>query len=214
MTTALTEPAVQFGFDNTDQLTHARYTRNTLNVEDAVASILDAPITPKAVIMAGLYVPSAKFIRLLQQEIPNAIFLNLSFVDGSSLKQALGEVDNVIVMQVVPSLESNLPIVQEYLSGLQQVNINLEPNSVSLEGIIVVKIFHQGLLSVKGDISKESIIDGLESLHDTDISLGVDIHFDKTTHQAIHIVWMTHFEKGKISRFSWPMLDDYELLNE
>lgn len=204
----------QSGFDNTDQLVHGRYTRNTLNVEDAVASILDSPITPKAVIMAGLSAPSAKFIQLLQKELPNVIFLNLSFVGITSFKEALGDVNNVIVMQVVPSLQSNLSIVQEYLSSLRKINIKLEPNAVSLEGFIIAKIFHQGLLNVEGEITKESIIDGIESLRDIDIGLGINIYFDKTEHQAIHEVWITHFENGTTSAFSWPMLHKYKLFSE
>lgn len=71
------------GFKDVDLLVHGRYTRNTLNVEDAVAAFLDAPVTPKAVIMAGGYAPSAKFIELLNQELPNIWFLNVSFVGGA-----------------------------------------------------------------------------------------------------------------------------------
>jgi hypothetical protein len=156
--------------------------------------------------MAGGYAASAKFIKLLRQEIPDVIFLNLSFVGGYSLKQALGNIERVIVMQSVPPLESNLPIVDLYKSSLQQFEVALEPNSVSLEGFIIAKIFHQGLLNIEGNITKESIIDGLESLHDIDIGLGVDIYVDENQHQAIHNVWMTHFQAGKITSFTWSML--------
>jgi branched-chain amino acid transport system substrate-binding protein len=196
----------QFGFENTDQLAHGRYTRNSLNVENAVAELLDGPITPRAVIMAGGYAASAKFIKLLRQELPDVIFLNLSFVGDYSLKHALGNVERVIVMQSVPPLESKLPIVELYLSSLQQFDVASEPNSVSLEGFIIAKIFHQGLLNIEGNITKESIIDGLELLYDIDIGLGVDIHVDENRHQAIHDVWMTHFKAGKITSFTWSML--------
>ena len=130
----------------------------------------------------------------------------MSFVGGYSLMQALGDVESVIVMQSVPPLESNLPIVEVYLSSLRQFDDALEPNSVSLEGFTIPKIFHQGLLNIEGNITKESIIDGLELLHDIDIGLGVDIYVDENQHQAIHDVWMTHFKAGKIASFTWPML--------
>lgn len=198
----------QFGFENTDQLAHSRYSRNTLNVENAVAQLLDRPTMPKAVIMAGGYAASAKFIKLLRREIPDVIFLNLSSVGAYSLKQALGDVERVIVMQSVPPLESNMPIVELYLSSLQKFDVDTEPTSVSLEGFIIAKILHQGLLNIEGDITKESIIDGLESLHDIDIGLGVDIYLDENQHQAIHDVWMTHFEAGKITSFTWSMLQN------
>ena len=196
------------GFQNTDELAHGRYTRNTLNVENAVAVILDAPITPKAVIMAGGYAPSAKFIKLLRAEIPNMLFINLSFVGSYSLKEALGdEADNVIVVQAVPALESNLSIIQDYSNALKQYDPELVLNSVSLEGFIVAKIFHQGLLHINGDITKESIIDGLESLHRHDIGLGSDITYDEAEHQAVHRVWLTYFQNGKTKAFTWSMLE-------
>lgn len=197
----------KFGFKHPDQLIHGRYSRNTLNVENAVAVMLDGPITPKAVIMAGGYAPSAKFIKLLQQEIPDLIFVNLSFVSPYSLKQVLVGSGDVIVMQSVPSLESSLPIVLEYISSLKKSNIDAVPNSISLEGFIVAKIFHQGLLNIKGKITKESIIDGLEGLHNTDIGLGAKINFNHEQHQAIHHVWMTHIKAGNITEFTWPMLE-------
>lgn len=196
----------EFGFEDTEQLSHGRYTRNTLNVENAVSVLLDSDVTPRAVIMASGYAPSAKFIQLLQSEIPDVIFLNLSFVSAYSLKEALGDIGNVIVMQAVPALDSNLPVVHEYLATLKQFDVELNPNSISLEGYIVAKIFHQGLLNIEGSITKESIIDGLESLHGVDIGLNVDIYFDENEHQAIHDVWMTYIKTGKISAFTWSML--------
>ena len=121
----------QHGFLQTTQLIHGRYTRNTLNVEDAVADILDASPTPKVIIMAGAYAPAAKFIKLVQKEIPDMWFVNVSFVGSHSLQQALGdEVNHVIVAQAVPELDSNLPIVKEYFDGLQKFNVSITPNEV------------------------------------------------------------------------------------
>ncbi|NOQ93693.1 MAG: ABC transporter substrate-binding protein [Methylophaga sp.] len=199
----------EHGFKNVDLLVHGRYTRNTLNVEDAVAAFLDAPITPKAVIMAGGYAPSAKFIELLNQELPNIWFLNVSFVGSHSLQDALSnDIENVVVMQVVPNIKSSLPVVSEYLVALRAFDSSLEANAVSLEGFIIAKIFHQGLLQIKGDITKESIIDGVESLNGIDIGLGLDIYFNKLEHQAIHKLWLTKLNSGFFEDFSWQMMPD------
>ena len=196
-----------YGFKHIDLLVHGRYTRNTLNVEDAVAAFLDAPITPKAVIMAGGYAPSAKFIELLSHELPDMLFLNVSFVGSHSLQKALPQNStNVIVMQAVPTLNSSLTIIDEYLSALKQFDITMEANTVSLEGFIVAKIFHQGLLKIEGGITKESIIDGLESLTGIDIGLGLDIYYDKSEHQAIHKLWLTRLDLGEFKDFNWQMM--------
>lgn len=196
-----------YGFKDTDLLVHGRYTRNTLNVEDAVAVILDAPITPRAVIMAGGYAPSAKFIELLRHELPETWFLNVSFVGSHSLQKALPKnINKVVITQVVPNLESSLPIVNEFKSALKEFDTTIEPNSVSLEGFIIAKIFHQGLVNIEGEITKESIIDGIESLHGIEIGLGLDIYYDKSEHQAIHQLWLTHLNFGQLRLFNWKMM--------
>jgi len=195
------------GFKNGSSLAHGRYTRNTLNVEDAVAVLLDSPVTPKAVIMAGGYAPSAKFIKLLQQELPELVFLNVSFVGSHSLQKELPkEISNVIVTQAVPDIDSNLAIIADYRTALEEFNARLEVNTVSLEGFIIAKIFHQALLKIKGDITNENIIDAIESLGSLDIGLGLDIYFDKSDHQAIHTVWMTCIDSGRLKAFTWDML--------
>ncbi|PHS32455.1 MAG: ligand-binding receptor [Methylophaga sp.] len=197
------------GFEETNQLIHGRYTRNTLNVEDAVADILDASIEPKVIIMAAGYKVSAKFITLLKAEIADILFLNISFVGSYALRNTLGnDANNIIITQVVPSLDSGLPIVEEYLAALQQFDPNLPANFVSLEGFIVAKIFHTGLLKIEQAITKESIIDSIESIKGADIGLGEQVSYDEHDHQAINKVWLTCLCKGKLKQFDWEMLQE------
>jgi len=201
----------QHGFTDISKLAHGRYTRNTVNVEDAVATILDSPVESKAIIMAGSSAASAKFIKLLQAELPNVLFLSLSFVDSHSLKKALaGDVANVMVMQVVPHWKAELPIIEEYLTRLQQFDVSLDANFVSLEGYIAAKIFHHGLINIDGEITKESIIDGLERLSALDIGLGVDIELNQSDHQAIDKLWLTYLKDGHFNAFSWDELSGME----
>ncbi len=195
------------GFTQSDSLIHGRYTRNTLNVEDAVVAIIDAPIPPKVVIMGGSCAPAAKFIELLQSELPETWFINVSFVGSYSLKNALGDISNrVVVTQVVPELSAQLPIIEEYTNSLQEFDTTLIPNEVSLEGFIIAKIFHQGLIAVKGEINKETIIDGLESLKGLNIGIDVNVNYDEVEHQAMHKIWLTRFENKAIKSFKWNML--------
>ncbi len=199
------------GFEYTDQLVHGRYTRNTLNVEDAVADLLDSLITPKVVIMAGGYAASAKFIELVQQEIADIWFINVSFVGSYSLMQALDfNAKNVIVTQVVPEISTALPLVNEYLTALNQFDASITSNDVSLEGFIIAKIFYQGLLNIEGEINRESIIDGLEAINGQDIGLGLKIYYDVSDHQAIHNIWLTCLCDGEFSSFDWQMLNSTE----
>ncbi len=199
------------GFKETDSLAHGRYTRNTLNVEDAAATLLDAEITPKVIIMAGGYAPSAKFIELLQQDLPDVWFVNVSFVGSYALNSALAnDVKNVVVTQVVPNLNSAPPIIDEYLKSLKKYDASLAANDVSLEGFIVAKIFFWSLKGIKGDINKESIIDGIEAVQELDIGLGLSIHYDELDHQAIHTLWPTCIKNGRLESFSWEQLSSTE----
>ncbi|MFW5451619.1 MAG: ABC transporter substrate-binding protein [Methylophagaceae bacterium] len=199
------------GFSETNSLAHGRYTRNTLNVEDAAATILDAEITPRVIIMAGGYAPSAKFIELLRQDLPDIWFVNVSFVGSYALNTALAtDVTNVVVTQVVPNLNSDLAIIDEYLKALKEYDSSLVANDVSLEGFIVAKIFFWSLKGIKGEINKKSIIDSIEAVQELDIGLGLSIHYDVSDHQAIHTLWPVCIKDDQLESFSWEQLSSTE----
>ena len=139
------------GLKDETQITHGRYERNSLAVENSLADILLADPEPKAIIMVGTYAPSAKFIRLARNYDINSLFLNVSFVGAAPLAQSLGdEEDGVIVTQVVPPLESSLPVVQDFHRALHRFNPATAPTYVALEGYIATRIFLQALKTVKG----------------------------------------------------------------
>ena len=71
------------GLKNEAQITHARYERNSLAVENGLADILLAKPEPKAVIIVGTYAPAAKFIRLARSYGLHSLFLNVSFVGAA-----------------------------------------------------------------------------------------------------------------------------------
>ena len=58
-------------------------------------------------------------IRLARQNDLHALFVNVSFVGSESLVAALGrDGDGVIISQVVPHFDANLPIVRDYRAAL------------------------------------------------------------------------------------------------
>lgn len=195
------------GYANPEKLAHGRYQRNTKNVEGGLSTILDAPVEAKAIIMVGAYGPCSEFIKLAKQELPNALFLNVSFVGSTALKKALGDkADNVIVTQVVPHFRSNLSGITEYREALQAYKPKAEAGFVSLEGYLAAKIFVEGLKSAKDKMSRESVIDGLESVKDLDIGIGVSVTFNDKEHQASHKVWPTIIKNGKFVPLNWSDL--------
>lgn len=172
------------GFTATDTLAHGRYTRNTTNVENGLVKILDAAVEPKAIIMVGAYAPCAKFIELAQEDLPDTKFLNVSFVGSAALLKALvSKAEGVIVTQVVPHPESDLPGVAAYRAALKKHDASLPPDFISLEGYLSAKLFVKGLKSA-GTMDREGIIDGLLSLGDVDLGTGEKVHLSSGKHQA------------------------------
>ncbi|QYZ65788.1 MAG: ligand-binding receptor [Gammaproteobacteria bacterium (ex Lamellibrachia satsuma)] len=192
------------GVANPEKLAHGRYTRNTLNVEDGLGTILDAEVEPKAVIMVGAYGPCAKFIKMAKEDLPDTKFLNVSFVGSTALAKALGDKgDGVIVTQVVPHFEVDLATVKEYQEALKSYDATAEPGFVSLEGYLVAKLFVEGLKKAGASPNRESLIDALESLSSPNVDIGTKVGFSKTEHQASHKLWPTMLKQGKFVAFNW-----------
>lgn len=193
------------GFTKTNALAHGRYTRNTLNIEGALAELLDAEVEPRAVIMAGGYAPSAKFIRLARKEFSDLLFVNLSFVGSKALLNELGdEAEGVIVTQVVPDFNNeSLPIVDEYLTDLINYRTELSPGFVSFEGYITARIMVEALRRITGEQSRETLLKAMYSIDKLDIGLGQKISYERGKTQAVHTIWPSIIRNGDFQSFDW-----------
>ena len=186
---------------------HGRYERNTLAVENGLADILFASPTAKAVIIVGTYAPAAAFIKLSEENGFHPYFLNVSFVGAEPLAAALGKKgDGVIITQVVPYFGCDVPVVKAYAKAMAEYNPLLEKSFSSLEGYIAARILILGLSCINGPIDRESIVEGLESLNDFDIGLGVSLKLSKNEHQACHKIWPTVIKNGVVAPFEWMEL--------
>lgn len=194
----------ELGFEDAKQLAHGRYPRGTLDVQDGLLAILQAKVRPRAVIMVGSYGACAKFIRLAKQLLPRAIFLNVSFVGSEALTRALAdEGDGVIITQVVPHYDSNLPGAAEYRQALRRYAPEAKYDFVSLEGYLVAKTFAEGVRKVGGRITRETIVDAFEAMPALDIGIGVPLRFGPKEHQGSHHVWVTKIQNQKLVPVEW-----------
>ena len=195
------------GLKDETMITHGWYERNSLAIENGLADILLADPEPKAVIMVGTYGPTAKFIKLARQYSLNSLFLNVSFVGAAPLAQALGpDEDGVIVTQVVPPLNSPLPIVKSYHRAMKIFNPAIPATFGSLEGYIATRILLHAIKNIEGDITRDSIMIALENLEEFDIGLDTPLKLSSTEHQASHQVWPTIIRNGEILPFDWRHL--------
>jgi ABC-type branched-subunit amino acid transport system substrate-binding protein len=197
----------QNGLKDETQITHARYERNSLAVENGLADILLANPAPKAVIIVGTYAPAAKFIRLARNYDLKSIFLNVSFVGAAPLAQALGDEESgVIITQVVPPLESSFAIVKDFHKTLHRFNPSLAPTYGGLEGYISTNILLKALKTIKGNITRESIINALETMGEFDLGFPAKLKLTEQEHQASHQIWPTIIRQGEVLPFDWKQL--------
>jgi ABC-type branched-subunit amino acid transport system substrate-binding protein len=196
------------GYDQGHLLPHGRYERNTINIEQGLLTILEAPVQPKAIIMVGTYAACAKFIRIMKRVLPDAIYMNVSFVASTALKNALGsDGEGVIITQVVPHFESNLQLTREYLKDLKSYDSEAVPDFISLEGYILARIFIEGLKRAGPDVDREKIIDAILSIKNLDIGLGAPISYTNDNHQGSQKVWSTVIRDGRFESLDFSTLN-------
>ena len=195
----------RYGLEDDKSVVHVRYERNTLAVENALATLIGAKSLPRAIIMVGAYAPCAKFMTLALEAGMMPLFLNVSFVGSTPLARALEHIEGkVIVTQTVPHPDqSDLPIVREYRSDLRAFSPSAAPSFGSLEGYIATRIFVKALSMRKGTVTRESVIDALEQLETFDIGLGHPLSLSPKEHQATHRVWPTILHNGEFVPFQW-----------
>ena len=190
------------GFQDANKLAHGRYTRNTVNVEGAVAAIIAAKVEPRVVVMVGAYKPTAAFIKMARQELPKLKFVSVSFVGSLPLANELGASgEGVVVTQVVPHFDANLPAVTEYRQSMKEEGSS--PDFISLEGYLVARIFTEAVKKAGAQVSRETIIDALESTNSLDIGIGVPVSYSPGEHQGCHKIWPTVLKGGRFVPFEW-----------
>lgn len=197
----------QQGIKNTSQLAQGRYEANTLDIRQALITIINARPQPKAIIMIGTYGPSAKFIRIAQKILPNSIFISISFVGAHALARELdGCCDNVYVSQVVPPLDADFPAVRNFKHSLERFYPDKDPDYVSFEGYLVAKFVTEAIRKIKAPIDPESLIDTIESVGQFDIGIGETLSYSKNEHQGNHHVWLTRINAKKVIKSDWKSL--------
>jgi branched-chain amino acid transport system substrate-binding protein len=185
------------GFTKPETLALGRYTRNTLDVEDGLATILDPRFRPKAVIMVGTYKPCAKFIKLAKKHGLRALFANVSFVGSADLRKELGEdADGVVITQVVPHWSGQLPVLEEYRAS------GLDPGFVSLEGFIVGRGYAEIMAKVTNADPREGFVQAAESGATFDLGWGQPRSLSSTAHGLSSAVWPTVIADGEFRPFS------------
>ncbi len=172
------------------------YTRNTADVSDAVARILDKKANVAAVVMVATYRPAARFIEKVREQRPGMIFTNVSFVGSEALAEELLQLgpqfaQGVIITQVVPLPTGQSTVGLKYREALASFAPEEKPGFISLEGYVTGTLFVEGLKLAGRNVTADRLVDALENVHGLDLGLGVPLSFGLSEHQASHKVWGT-----------------------
>lgn len=139
------------------------YQRNTFTSRDGYRSLKNWEQVSKApcrvVVTVGTYNAIAKFAAYSRYKGDDWIISAVSFTGADNFHKALAEAsitDRVIMTQVVPPLDSKLPIVAEARQKLGE-----QFGWVSLEGYIVGKLWLTGMERIEGRITRAKFLDAV-----------------------------------------------------
>ena len=175
------------------------YERNTVDVDNAVASLRAHKTPIKAVVMVAAYRAAAKFIEKTRDLYPSMIYTNVSFVGSTALASELMLLgprfaNGVIVTQVVPAVDGYSSAILKYKTALAKYFPGEAPDYVSLEGYVDGTLLLEGLKRTGPKPDTETLVDALENLRDFDIGLGAPISFSQSDHQGSHKIWGTQLD--------------------
>lgn len=160
------------------------YKRGSIDVSGQVAKLRAAGID--VVMLGTVYREGAPFLREKEkigwnvQTVGIAPTATQTFVDlcGSSGLGHLNTFSN-------PSVDSDRPGVVEFRSLMQKYFANEKVSEEALYGYIAAKTFVAGLQAAGPELTRESLIKGLESLKDYDNGITDLITFGPEDHQGV-----------------------------
>ncbi len=183
-----------------EQILRVGHPRNSEDIDGAVQAILDRKEI-RAVVMVSTYRPASRFIQKVKAARPDMLFANVSFVGSNALAEELRQfgpefTDGVIVTQVVPYVESQSSAVMKFRELLAEYQPNEQATFLALEGYLDATLLGEGLRRAGDDLTTDSLIDALESIHNLDLGVGAPINFGPSEHQGSHKVWGTVLDKS------------------
>jgi branched-chain amino acid transport system substrate-binding protein len=168
----------------------ARYKRNTLDVDAGLAQIKAA--NPDGVVFIGTYASLAAIVKKAKAQGIKSKFMTVSFIGTAGfLKEAGADGDGVYITQVMPSPDSNAPLVKQYLQDMKGGPVNYG----SLEGYVDAAVLVEALKKTGANPTRAAFLSALESLN-VDLG-GLKVAFSATSHQGAKDVFLTVVRGGK-----------------
>ncbi|HUL34021.1 MAG TPA: ABC transporter substrate-binding protein [Candidatus Eisenbacteria bacterium] len=202
--------AVLLGLQNALQkegaapLAVASYPRQTTQVGAAIDKVKAAG--PEAVIVVGPSNTVAPIVKQAHAQGWKPLFVTVSFVGTDELiRDAGGDAEGMIITQVVPPyFLTDLKTVALYRRTLEKYKPGVRPNFVSLEGFVDAMVMVEGLKKAGKGLTREGLIDAIESLHEVDMGLGpqLKLNYSAKSHKGFDHVIPTIIRGGRAVPFT------------
>jgi len=176
------------------------YSRNTIDVDEAVNQLRQQKTPIRAVVMTATTRPAAKFIEKTRDLFPGMIYTNMSVSGATALAEELMLLgprftENVIVTQTVPAVSGYSSEVLEFKNALAKYAPGVTPDYLALEGFIAANVLIDALKRCGPQVDTEKLVDVLETTRNLDLGLGASLNFSRSDHQASHKLWGTQMDK-------------------
>ena len=177
-----------------------KYTRNTVDVDDAIKQLKLQKAPIRATVMVATTRAAAKFIERTRDLFPGMIYSNISAVGASTLAEELMLLgprftQGVLVTQTVPAVAGASSVVLDYKNALAKYFPGESPDYISLEGFISTNLLIDALRRCGPQIETEKLVDILENTRNLDLGLGIPVGFSRGEHQASHKIWGTQLDE-------------------
>ncbi|MBV1880865.1 MAG: ABC transporter substrate-binding protein [Pseudomonadales bacterium] len=172
------------------------YQRNTLNSKPGYDSLKnwekEQKVKCKLIVSVGTYNAIGRFAGYSRYKGDHWIVSAVSFTGANNLKSVLNEfgvTEGVVMTQVVPNLDDDLPILNEAREVLKN-----DYGYVTLEGFLVGKMLLSALRNIKGEITRENFLSAIEGKR-FDLG-GVKLNFNNGN-QGSKLVTMIYYRNGE-----------------
>jgi ABC-type branched-subunit amino acid transport system substrate-binding protein len=168
--------------------------RNSVDVAKSLEAILKAE--PEAVVQISAYKSSAAFFKQARAKGYGGQFFNVSFVGSKALADELGDAgQGVVISQVVPfPYAPNSGVVRDYQQRMLEAG-QKEFDFSSMEGYLTARVLVEGLRRAGRTLTRESLISGLESMHDVNLG-GFTVNYSAKNHQGSNFTDLTIIGRG------------------
>jgi len=168
------------------------YARNSTDVEPGYESLKlwedKNGYRCRLIVTVGAYDNIARFVKLSRDKGESWVVSAVSFTGAGAFAdelKKLGVTENILMTQVVPLLDSGLPIVKE-----ARAQLGADFGFVSLEGYIVGKILLKLLRDTPAPLTREDFVAHARQAK-FDLG-GLEIDFTRNGYQASDLVEVSH----------------------